>query len=90
MARRPVVWCLFIIELGHQIDAVQEQLVTHFDRHPDGESADLDRLSPLASWPSSETLRALPNCKARRNYAGASPITRASGRKKWSSPLRGQ
>jgi transposase len=26
-----------ITELGHQIDAVQGQVVTHFGRHPDGE-----------------------------------------------------
>jgi transposase len=76
-----------ITELGHQIDAVHEQMVTHFGRHPDGEiylsqpglgvvlAARV--LAEFGDAPGQYT-----DGKARRNYAGTSPITRASGKKK--------
>jgi transposase IS116/IS110/IS902 family protein len=74
-------------ELGHQIDVVQGQVVTHFGRHPDGEIS-LSQpglgvvlaarvLAEFGDAPGRYT-----DSKARRNYAGTSPITRASGRKK--------
>jgi transposase len=75
-----------ITELSHQIDAVQDQVVTHFGRHPDGKiylsqpglgvvlAARV--LAEFGDAPGRYT-----NSKARRNYAGTSPITRASGKK---------
>ncbi len=76
-----------ITELGHQIDAVQQQVVTHFGRHPDGEIY-LSQpglgvvlvarvLAEFGDAPGRYT-----DGKARCNYAGTSPITRASGKKK--------
>jgi transposase len=51
-----------ITELGHQIDAVQAQVVTHFGRRPDGEiylsQPGLGHILSARSWPSSETLAA--------------------------------
>jgi transposase len=76
-----------ITELSHQIDVVQGQVVTHFGRHPDSEiylsqpglgvvlAARV--LAEFGDAPDRYT-----DAKARRNYAGTSPITRASGKKK--------
>ncbi|MGH3898113.1 MAG: IS110 family transposase [Pseudonocardiaceae bacterium] len=76
-----------ITELGHQIDAVHEQVVTHFGRHPDGE---IYLSQPgLGHVLAARVLAEFGDApgryidgKARRNYAGTSPITRASGKKK--------
>jgi transposase len=75
-----------ITELGHQIEAVQGQVVTHFGRHPDskiylsqpglGVILAARLLAEFGDAPGRYT-----DGKARRNYAGTSPITRASGKK---------
>lgn len=76
-----------ITELSHQIDAVQGQVAAHCGHHPDGEIS-LSQpglgvvlaarvLAEFADAPGRYT-----DAKARRNYAGTSPITRASGKKK--------
>jgi transposase len=73
-------------ELSHQIDAVQGQVVTHFGRHPDGEIylsqpglGVVLAARVLAEFGDAPDRYA--HSKARRNYAGTSPITRASGKK---------
>jgi transposase len=76
-----------ITELGHQIDAVQAQVVTHFGRHPDGEiylsQPGLGHiLSARVLAEFGDARGRYADGKARRNYAGTSPITRASGKKK--------
>jgi transposase len=84
MARRLVS---IITELGHQIDAVQAQVVTHFGRHPDGEiylsQPGLGHiLSARVLAEFGDARGRYADGKARRNYAGTSPIARASGKKK--------
>lgn len=75
-----------LAELSHQIDVVQGQVVTHFGRHPDGEIylsqpglGVVLAARVLAEFGDSPGRYA--DAKARRNYAGTSPITRASGKK---------
>lgn len=76
-----------IATLNTQITALQGQVETHFGRHPDAKI--------IGSQPGLGTIlgaRVLGefgddptryrNAGARKNYAGTSPITRASGRKK--------
>lgn len=75
-----------LAELTRQIEVVQGQVVTHFGRHPDSEiylsqpglgvvlAARV--LAEFGDSPGRYT-----DAKARRNYAGTSPITRASGKK---------
>jgi hypothetical protein len=76
-----------IITLNEQVKALEEQVREHFGRHPDAEI--------IMSQPGMGAIvgaRVLAefgddpgryrNGKARRNYAGTSPITRASGKKK--------
>lgn len=76
-----------ITELGRQIKTVEDQVVTHFGRHPDGEIylsqpglGQILAARVLAEF-GDATGRYLDG-KARRNYAGTSPITRASGKKR--------
>jgi transposase len=75
-----------IAELGRQINTVEEQVVTHFSRHPEGEiylsQPGLGKILAarvLAEFGDAPGRYA--HAKARRNYAGTSPITRASGKK---------
>ncbi|NJC74328.1 IS110 family transposase [Planosporangium thailandense] len=73
-----------LAELTRQIEALEGELVAHFDRHPD---AEIYRSLPglgailaarvLAEFGDDPTRFA--DAKARRNYAATSPITRASG-----------
>jgi transposase len=73
--------------LQTQIKAMQEQVQAHFGQHPDAEiylsQPGLGRIlgaRVLAEFGDDPTRYA--DAKARRNYAGTSPITRQSGRKK--------
>jgi len=76
-----------LIELNHQIQQLATELDTHFEQHPDA-----DIIRSLPGFGAITGARVLgefgddPNryqdAKARKNYAGTSPITRASGRSK--------
>jgi transposase len=76
-----------ITTLNEQVKALQGQVEDHFGRHPD---AEIYRSQPglgpvlgarvLAEF--GDDPRRYADGKARRNYAGTSPITRASGKKK--------
>ena len=76
-----------IITLNEQVKALEEQVREHFGRHPD---AEIIRSQPgmgaiigarvLAEF--GDDPRRYRDGKARRNYAGTSPITRASGKRK--------
>jgi len=76
-----------IRELNRQIDALETELETHFEQHPD---TDIIRSLPgLGVILGARVLGEFgddPNryadAKSRRNYAGTSPITRASGTKR--------
>jgi hypothetical protein len=76
-----------IVALNAEIDALGEVVAEHFGRHPD---ADLYTSQPglglilgarvLAEF--GDDPKRYADAKARKNYAGTSPITRASGTKK--------
>lgn len=76
-----------IITLNEQVKILQGQVEEHFGQHPD---AEMYRSQPgmgavlgarvLAEF--GDDPRRYADGKARRNYAGTSPITRASGKKK--------
>lgn len=76
-----------VAEMTSQIDALERELEDRFEEHPD---AEILRSLPglglvlgarvLAEFGDDPTRYADP--KARKNYAGTSPITRASGRSK--------
>ena len=76
-----------VAEMNHQIEALGTELQDRFEEHPD---AEIMRSLPglglvlgarvLAEFGDDPTRYADP--KARKNYAGTSPITRASGRSK--------
>jgi transposase len=75
-----------IAEIGHQIEALEAQVVTHFGRHPDREiylsQPGLGKiLAARVLGEFGDATGRYANAKARRNYAGTSPITRASGKK---------
>lgn len=75
-----------ITEMGHQIEAMEAQVVTHFGRHPDSEiylsQPGLGKiLGARVLGEFGDAANRYTNAKARRNYAGTSPITRASGKK---------
>lgn len=73
-----------IVSINAQIEDLDEQVRTHFGRHPD---ADIYQSVPgigpilgarlLAEF--GDDVDRFGDAKARRNYAGTSPITRASG-----------
>lgn len=72
-------------EMTEQIEALQRELEARFEEHPDAEILrSLPGLGPvlgarvLAEFGDDRTRYADP--KARKNYAGTSPITKASGR----------
>lgn len=77
-----------IAELNRQITALEAELAEHFEQHPD---ADIVRSLPgLGVVLGARVLGEFgddPNryadVKSRRNYAGTSPITRASGTKRF-------
>ncbi|MDX3775906.1 IS110 family RNA-guided transposase [Streptomyces europaeiscabiei] len=74
-----------IIALNEQITTMEEQVKTHFLAHPDaeiylsmpgiGEITGARVLAEFGDDPARYT-----NAKARKNYAGTSPVTRASGK----------
>jgi transposase len=76
-----------IATLNDQIASLQEQVETHFGRHPD---AEIYLSQPgLGVITGARVLGEFGDdphryacAKARRNYAGTSPITRASGKRK--------
>jgi len=76
-----------IIELNHQISDLEAELATHFETHPD---ADIYRSLPgLGVVLGARVLGEFgddPNryttAKCRKNYAGTSPLTIASGKKR--------
>jgi transposase len=76
-----------VIELNEQITGLQAELATHFEAHPD---ADIYRSLPgLGVILGARVLGEFgddPNryttAKSRKNYAGTSPLTIASGKKK--------
>jgi len=75
-----------ITEMGQQIEALEAQVVTHFGRHPDSKiylsQPGLGKiLSARVLGEFGDAANRYANAKARRNYAGTSPITRASGKK---------
>jgi transposase len=75
-----------ITEMGHQIEALEAQVVTHFGRHPDSNiylsQPGLGKiLGARVLGEFGDAAGRYANAKARRNYAGTSPITRASGKK---------
>lgn len=73
-----------LAELSRQIEALEGELVAHFDRHPD---AEILRSQPglgpvlaarvLAEF--GDDRHRFADARSRRNYAATSPITRASG-----------
>ena len=75
-----------ITELSAQIKALEADLAVHFDRHPDAEI--IQSLPGLGMILGARVLAEFgddPNryadAKSRKNYAGTSPVTRASGTK---------
>jgi hypothetical protein len=76
-----------IITLNEQVNALQGQVEAHFGRHPD---AEIYRSQPgLGAITGARVLGEFgddpcryASAKNRRNYAGTSPITRASGKRK--------
>lgn len=76
-----------IIELNHQISGLEAELATHFEAHPD---ADIYRSLPglgvvlgarvLGEFGDDPTR--YTTAKSRKNYAGTSPLTVASGKKR--------
>jgi transposase len=76
-----------IVELNHQISDLEAELATHFDAHPD---ADIYRSLPgLGVILGARVLgefgddpNRYTNAKCRKNYAGTSPLTIASGKKR--------
>jgi transposase len=80
-----------IIVLNEQVKILQGQVEEHFGQHPDAEIyLSQPGLGPvlgarvLAEF--GDDPHRYASAKARKNYAGTSPITRASGKRKASSP----
>ena len=76
-----------ITALNEQVTALQGQVAEYFGRHPDAEIimsqpglGAITGARVLAEF--GDDPRRYRNGKARRNYAGTSPITRASGKRK--------
>lgn len=76
-----------IAEMTHQIAALEDQLVRHFDAHPDAEIirslpglGDILGARVLGEFGDDPTR--YQNAKSRKNHAGSAPITRASGTKR--------
>lgn len=74
-----------LIALNEQIDALEEQVGTHFRAHPDAEIylsmpgiGEITGARVLAEFGDDPTRYTC--AKSRKNYAGTSPITRASGK----------
>ena len=81
--------------LNEQVKIMQGQVEEHFGRHPDAEIIlSQPGMGPILGARVLAEFGDAPGCyadaKARKNYAGTSPITRASGRKKVVCPVRPQ
>lgn len=75
------------VAINTQIDVLEEQVRTHFGRHPDAELyLSVPGIGPILGARILGEFGDDPDrfidAKARRNYAGTSPITRASGLKR--------
>lgn len=73
--------------LDEQVKTLEKQVDAHFGRHPDAEIVlSQPGLGPLLGArvlaEFGDAPRRYADAKARKNYAGTSPITRASGKKK--------
>jgi len=76
-----------ITTLSEQIKVLERQVDAHFSQHPDAEIiASQPGLGPILGArvlaESGDDPARYASAKARKNYAGTSPITRASGKKK--------
>ena len=76
-----------LVTLDEQVKALEKQVDAHFGRHPDAEIVlSQPGLGPLLGARVLAEFGDAPgryaDAKARKNYAGTSPITRASGKKK--------
>jgi transposase len=76
-----------ITTLNQQVKALEEQVGAHFGRHPDAEIyRSQPGLGPVTGarvlGESGDDPHRYASAKARKNYGGTSPITRASGKKK--------
>lgn len=76
-----------LVTLNEQIKVLQEQVAEHFGQHPDAEIImSQPGMGPLLGARVLAEFGDAPgryvDAKARKNYAGTSPITRASGKKK--------
>jgi transposase len=76
-----------LAELAAQVETLGEVVAEHFGQHPDAEViASLPGLGPILAARVLGEFGDAPgryvDAKARKNYAGTSPITRASGRKR--------
>jgi transposase len=76
-----------ITTLNEQVSSLQGQVEAHFGQHPDAETylsqpglGTLTGARVLGEFGDDPARYA--SAKARRNYAGTSPVTRASGKKK--------
>ncbi|MEU1598532.1 IS110 family transposase [Streptomyces sp. NPDC005708] len=84
-AAAAVAHAKLLIALNEQIDALEEQVSAHFRAHPDAEiylslpgMGVITGAQVLAEFGDDPTR--YTSAKARKNYAGTSPITRASGK----------
>lgn len=73
-----------LAELTAQIETLEGELIAHFERHPDAEILrSQPGLGPILAARVLAEFGDDPTCfadsRGRRNYAGTSPITRASG-----------
>lgn len=76
-----------IVELNHQIDGLEQAMAEHFEQHPDAKI--VLSLPGLGTVLGARVLgefgddpERYASAKCRKNYAGTSPITRASGTKR--------
>ena len=76
-----------LVTLNEQIRRLEVQVEAHFLRHPDAETylsqpgiGPVNGARVLAEF--GDAPGRYPSARARKNYAGSSPITRASGRSK--------
>ena len=75
-----------IVELNHQIDMLEAELATHFDAHPDADIyLSLPGLGVILGarvlGEFGDDVDRYTTAKSRKNYAGTSPLTVASGKK---------
>jgi hypothetical protein len=76
-----------LVTLNEQIEVLQGQVEAYFGEHSDAESSmSLPGMGPLLGarvlGEFGDAPKRYTDAKARKNYAGTSPITRASGKKK--------